>query len=72
MALAMARKQKGPAPSVNREQAQREGGGMIEDMGVLQGTVIRAPFSKLPTPLSWAFWNYFWTLVKAKGTAVYS
>ncbi|KAG9205671.1 hypothetical protein G6514_007278 [Epicoccum nigrum] len=46
--------------------------GLTQDIGILQGTVIRAPFSKLPMPTSWEFYSYFWTVIKSKFTALYT
>lgn len=69
---AAARFQNGPSPRVNFEKAQRDEGAMAEDIGLLQNTVIRAPFSRLPSPLTRPFWSYFWNLFKSKGTALYS
>ncbi|KAH7381679.1 hypothetical protein BKA66DRAFT_531007 [Pyrenochaeta sp. MPI-SDFR-AT-0127] len=69
---AAAQQQIGPSPKVNFEKAQQDTGVMAEDIGLLQNTIVRAPFKYLPSPTSWAFWSYFWTLLKAKGTAFYS
>jgi protein MBA1 len=61
----------GAAPKVNEMKAQR-GGAMAEDIGVLQDTVIRPSLRKLPQMWSPKFWSYMWTLLKSKGTALYS
>lgn len=59
-------------PAPNNESAKRETQEMAEDIGLLQNTVIRAPFSKLPSPTSWQFYSYFWTLLKARFTGLYT
>lgn len=59
-----------PAPSVKTES--EDGQEMAEDIGLLQSTIIRAPFSKLPKPTSWEFYSYFWTLLKARFSALYT
>jgi hypothetical protein len=58
------------APGVRNKG--EEPSGMADDIGILQGTVIRAPFSKLPRPTSWEFYSYFWTVVKSKASALYT
>ena len=60
------------APSVQEKGSSEETTGLADDIGILQGTVIRAPFSKLPWPTSWEFYSYFWTVVKSKATALYT
>ena len=45
---------------------------MVEDIGLLQNTVIRARMSKLPSPASWELYSYLWTLVKSKFTGMYT
>ncbi|KAF3004152.1 hypothetical protein E8E13_005302 [Curvularia kusanoi] len=60
-----------PAPS-NRQQEAGESEQMAEDIGLLQNTIIRAPFSKLPSPTSWEFYSYFWTFVKSRFTGLYT
>lgn len=45
---------------------------MAEDIGLLQNTVVRASFSKLPSPTSWEFYSYFWTLLKSRFTGLYT
>ena len=57
---------------MNYEKVQQEIGGIAEDIGLLQNTVIRAPFKDLPAVTSGKFWKYFWTLVKLKAVALYS
>ena len=69
---AAAQSQTGPSPRVNFERAQQDDGAMAEDIGLLQNTIVRAPFKDLPSFTSWQFWSYFWTLFKAKGTAFYT
>ena len=61
-----------PAPRVNRAEEERTTDSLQEDIGLLQHTIVRAPFSQLPSPLSREFWAYFWAFIKAKGTGVYS
>ncbi|KAH6620142.1 hypothetical protein C7974DRAFT_426350 [Boeremia exigua] len=60
-----------PAPSVRNgnKSLMRE---MADDIGLLQNTIIRARFRDLPRPTSWEFYSYFWALIKAKATAVYT
>lgn len=60
------------APGLRDQGASEETTGLADDIGILQGTVIRAPFSKLPWPTSWEFYSYFWTVVKSKATALYT
>ncbi|KAF2625956.1 hypothetical protein BU25DRAFT_371153 [Macroventuria anomochaeta] len=59
-------------PSPNVQQDKRDAQEMAEDIGLLQNTIIRAPFSQLPKPTSWEFYSYFWSLLKAKFTALYT
>jgi mitochondrial protein MBA1 len=59
-----------PAPT--NQSDRRDAEEMAEDIGLLQNTIIRAPFGKLPPPSSWQFYSYFWTLLKAKFTALYT
>ena len=61
-----------PAPRTIVDKLKRGGSEMAEDIGMLQNTVVRAPFSKLPSPLSRAFWKYFRTLIKTKATGLWS
>ncbi|CAO2657659.1 Nn.00g037850.m01.CDS01 [Neocucurbitaria sp. VM-36] len=60
------------SPKVNFEKTQQESSMMADDIGLLQNTIIRAPFKDLPSLTSGRFWGYFWTLLKAKGTGFYS
>ncbi|KAI8937558.1 hypothetical protein NX059_005275 [Plenodomus lindquistii] len=62
----------GPSPKVSMDKMQRGENGMVEDIGILQGTMVRAPMSKLPNITTRAFWGYYWALVKSKGMALYS
>ncbi|KAF2856576.1 hypothetical protein T440DRAFT_462828 [Plenodomus tracheiphilus IPT5] len=62
----------GPSPRVRAEQQQRSDIGLVEDIGLLQGTIIRAPLSELPKIRTKAFWSYLWALLKSKGVALYS
>ena len=59
-----------PAPNITSSKQEAEQ--MAEDIGLLQNTIIRAPFSKLPSPTSWEFYSYFWTVVKARFTGLYT
>jgi protein MBA1 len=61
----------GPAPKVNEIKAQEEGA-LSDDIGLLQDTVVRAPWGKLPGIWTPGFWGYMWKLIKSKGTALYS
>ena len=61
-----------PSPDLREKKGSDSDQDMAEDIGILQGTIIRAPFSKLPWPTSWEFYSYFWTLVKSKFTALYT
>ncbi|KAF2034411.1 hypothetical protein EK21DRAFT_56584 [Setomelanomma holmii] len=72
MTRAAVRGQQGPAPRVNMEKAQQDMGSLAEDIGLLQDTIIRARFSKIPAPWSLTFWGYYWKLLKSKATALYS
>lgn len=45
---------------------------MTEDIGLLQNTIIRAPFSELKGIGVRGLTSYYWDLVKSKGTALYS
>ncbi|KAJ4983503.1 hypothetical protein SVAN01_11018 [Stagonosporopsis vannaccii] len=59
-----------PAPtnaSQNRDVQE-----MAEDIGLLQNTIVRAPLSKLPSPTSWEFYSYFWTVLKSRFTGLYT
>lgn len=71
MAGAEATIQGNPAPNV-KPREQQDVQDMAEDIGLLQNTIIRAPFSKLPSPTSWEFYSYFWSMVKARFTALYT
>ncbi|KAF2132258.1 hypothetical protein P153DRAFT_364690 [Dothidotthia symphoricarpi CBS 119687] len=62
----------GPAPLAAMETASRDIDAMQEDIGVLQGTVVRADLRQVGSPLSLGFWRYFWSLLKAKATGLYS
>jgi hypothetical protein len=59
-----------PSPATTNEKNQEHD--MAEDIGILQNTIIRAPFSKLPSPTSWEFYSYFWSLIKSKMSALYT
>ncbi len=60
-----------PSPTTNEEESS-SALQMAEDIGILQSTFIRAPFSKLPAPTSWQFYSYFWTYVKSRMSAIYT
>jgi protein MBA1 len=59
-------------PAPNLQTSKREVQEMAEDIGLLQNTVIRASFSKLPAPTSWEFYSYFWTVLKSRFTGLYT
>jgi protein MBA1 len=59
------------APKVSEMRVQREGA-MAEDIGVLQDTIIRASWGKLPRIWQSKFWSYMWKLLKSKATGMYS
>ncbi|KAJ4325640.1 hypothetical protein N0V94_000595 [Neodidymelliopsis sp. IMI 364377] len=59
-----------PSPTVTSQDNQENA--MSEDIGIVQNTIIRAPFSKLPPPTSWEFYSYFWSLFKSKMSALYT
>ncbi|USP82536.1 uncharacterized protein yc1106_09810 [Curvularia clavata] len=69
---AAAEAQVAPSPKVNFERAQSSVDAMAEDIGLLQNTIIRAPFSELKGIGIRGLTNYYWDLVKSKGTALYS
>lgn len=62
----------GPSPTVGHAAARKKREAMVEDIGLLQNTVVRAPLKSLPRVMSKAFRSYMWTLLKAKATAIYS
>lgn len=59
-------------PSPNVQNSRQDVQEMAEDIGLLQNTIIRAPFGKLPSPTSWEFYAYFWTVLKSRATALYT
>lgn len=69
---AAAEAQVAPSPKVNFERAQSSVDAMAEDIGLLQNTIIRAPFSELKGIGIRGLTSYYWDLVKSKGTALYS
>jgi protein MBA1 len=71
MTKAAAKSQVGSAPKVTEMKAQQEGA-MAEDIGLLQDTIVRAGWAKLPKVWSTHFWSYMWKLLKSKGTGLYS
>jgi hypothetical protein len=61
-----------PAPQVDIEKAQQEGE-FIEDLGLLENTFVRAPYSKLKQD----FWTrrilvYYWKFLKSKLAGIFS
>jgi protein MBA1 len=60
-----------PAPNVQTNNT-RDVQEMAEDIGLLQNTVVRASLSKLPSPASWDFYSYFWTVLKSRFTGLYT
>jgi protein MBA1 len=61
------------SPEVLRDQAEHEGEGeMVEDIGLLQDTIVRASWRNLPGIWKRAFWGYWWKVLKNKGTGLYS
>jgi protein MBA1 len=61
------------SPEVLRDQAEQEGEGeMVEDIGLLQDTIVRASWKNLPEIWKRAFWGYWWKVLKNKGTGLYS
>jgi hypothetical protein len=71
MTKAAVKSQVGSAPKVTEMKAQQEGA-MAEDIGLLQDTIVRAAWAKLPKVWSTHFWSYMWKLLKSKGTGLYS
>ncbi|EDU50251.1 Tim44 domain containing protein [Pyrenophora tritici-repentis] len=69
---AAARSTIGPAPAVGMAEAQSDVDSMQQDIGLLQNTMIRAPFRELWKHGLWTWPVYFWKLVKSKGTGLYS
>lgn len=61
-----------PSPYAAQVAAQGDIAQMAEDIGLLQHTIIRAPFKNLPRFTSWEFYDYFWKLLKSKGLGFYS
>ncbi|KAF1913585.1 hypothetical protein BDU57DRAFT_520517 [Ampelomyces quisqualis] len=61
----------GPAPRVSESQMQQEGG-MVQDIGMLQDTIIRPPLTKLPSVLTSWFWQLMWRNFKSKATGWYT
>lgn len=62
----------GPSPTINRAVVMKKKEAMVEDIGLLQNTIVRAPFKLLPSVFSKEFRSYLWKLLKAKGTGLYS
>lgn len=59
-------------PAPNLQTGKRDVQEMAEDIGLLQNTVVRASLSKLPSPTSWEFYSYFWTVLKSRFTGLYT
>lgn len=59
-------------PSPSLQTSKRDVQEMAEDIGLLQNTVVRASLSKLPSPTSWEFYSYFWTVLKSRFTGLYT
>ncbi|EOA81450.1 uncharacterized protein SETTUDRAFT_181662 [Exserohilum turcica Et28A] len=70
-ARAAAEGQVGPSPNVNFAKAQASSDAMIEDIGLLQNTIVRAPISKLKGLGMVDGLRYHWDLLKHKGTGLY-
>ncbi|KAI4653863.1 hypothetical protein J4E93_001631 [Alternaria ventricosa] len=72
--IAAARSQISPSPSVNFEQAQTNTDAMAEDIGLLQNTIVRAPFLDVykQSPGLAGVLRYYWEIVKHKATGLYS
>ncbi|CAE7205456.1 hypothetical protein CFE70_008629 [Pyrenophora teres f. teres 0-1] len=62
----------GAAPAVSMDKAESSLVDTEEDIGLLQNTIIRAPFRELWKEGLSAWPAYFWQLIKGKGTALYS
>ncbi|KAI4945243.1 hypothetical protein J4E86_009129 [Alternaria arbusti] len=73
-AIAAARSQISPSPNVNFEQAQTNTDAMAEDIGLLQNTIVRAPFLDVynESPGLGGVLRYYWEIVKQKATGLYS
>ncbi|CBX95032.1 hypothetical protein LEMA_P114470.1 [Plenodomus lingam JN3] len=69
---AAARSQVGRTPGADLQRMQQIEEALVEDIGILQGTIVRAPVSKLPKITTKAFWEYYWALLKSKGTSLWS
>jgi hypothetical protein len=54
------------------DKASQDVSQLAEDIGLLQGTLIRASWGDLPAPWRPGFFGYWWKYVKAWGTAKYS
>jgi len=59
-------------PSPTNASQSRDVQEMAEDIGLLQNTIVRASLSKLPSPTSWQFYSYFWTVLKSRFTGLYT
>ncbi|KAI4956338.1 hypothetical protein J4E91_000549 [Alternaria rosae] len=73
-AIAAAESQISPSPNVNFEQAQTNTEAMAEDIGLLQNTIVRAPFLDVcnESPGLGGVLRYYWEIVKQKATGLYS
>lgn len=61
-----------PSPNVNLAKAQKSTESVTEDIGLLQNTIVRAPFSKLKGEGAVDIMKYFWEIFKHKASALYS
>jgi protein MBA1 len=60
-----------PSPEVLQNEAGQEGE-MIEDIGLLQDTLVRANWKSLPPVWDPAFWSYWYKVLKNKISGLYS
>jgi protein MBA1 len=60
-----------PSPEVLQNEAEQEGE-MMEDIGLLQDTLVRARWRDLPPMWSPAFWGYWYKVLKSKISGLYS
>jgi protein MBA1 len=68
---AQARNQQGWAPMTTQLKAQAEGD-LAEDIGLLQDTIVRPSWNKLPKPWKPQFTSFLWKLMKSWATGKYS
>jgi hypothetical protein len=60
-----------PSPEVVQDEAQQEGE-MIEDIGLLQDTLVAARWRRLPPMWDITFWGYWYKVLKNKVSGLYS